>query len=79
MTRHATRQLGRFDAQRFAAKIKARGYTQEGFARALDVGVRNVQRWTLGEGEPSGWNLVRAAALLECEPSSFYADAEEAA
>lgn len=78
MTSNATRQLGRFDSRRFAGEIKAKGYTQEAFARALDVGVRNVQRWALGEGEPSGWNLVRAARLLEREPSWFFR-AEEAA
>lgn len=78
MTPNATRQLGRFDSQRFAGEIRAKGYTQEGFARALDVGTRNVQRWALGEGEPSGWNLVRAAALLEREPSWFFV-AKEAA
>lgn len=79
MTPNATRQLGRFDSQRFAEEIKAKGYTQEAFARALDVGTRNVQRWALGEGIPSGWNLVRVAALLKREPAWFFADAEEAA
>jgi transcriptional regulator with XRE-family HTH domain len=44
----------------------------EDLARKIGVGLRLVQRWRSGAGEPSGQNLVALAAALEREPGWFY-------
>lgn len=41
----------------------------------MGVGLRLVQRWRAGDGEPSGLNLVRLAAALRREPAWFYEEA----
>lgn len=49
----------------FAARRKACGFTQEGFAEQLEVATSTVQRWESGEGDPQPHQRPKIARLLE--------------
>ncbi|WP_335983330.1 helix-turn-helix transcriptional regulator [Streptomyces sp. CA2R106] len=57
--------------QRFAERRKARGYTQERFADALDVDRTTVQRWERGEGSPHPHLRPKMARLLGLAPDEL--------
>ncbi|BBA95814.1 putative DNA-binding protein [Actinacidiphila reveromycinica] len=57
--------------QRFAERRKARGYTQERFADALEVDRTTVQRWERGEGGPHPHLRPKVALLLGLAPGEL--------
>ncbi|MDT0345880.1 helix-turn-helix domain-containing protein [Streptomyces litchfieldiae] len=57
--------------QEFARRRKARGFTQESIAQALDVDRTTVQRWERGTGDPQPWQRPRIAELLGITPKEL--------
>jgi len=80
MTRRQERHV-KFDAELVRRTRKARGLTNEELALEVGVTLRTVQRWQLGEAEPSGLHVVlRLAKALGIEdPAAFYLEEVPAA
>lgn len=61
-----------FSPTRLREAAEAAGMTQQRIAVRLDMSMRAVQKWFLGEGQPTGHRLIALAELLEREPVWFY-------
>lgn len=69
-----------FRTDRLRAAASERELTQQAVAMRLEMSMRAVQKWFLGESVPGGAKLIALARLLGRDPEWFFEhETEEAA
>lgn len=64
---------------RLREAIKAKGLTQDAFAREIDLPFSTVQAWLHRRSEPRADRLIRISEVLDREPAWFYTEYEDVA
>lgn len=68
-----------FRPDRLYAAAAEADLTQQAIATRLEMSMRAVQKWFLGESVPGGGKLIALARLLDREPGWFFDSEEKAA
>ena len=69
--------MNKFRPKRVAFLREARGYSQAGMARMLDVSRTTVWHWEVGKYPPTTDHLQAIADLLDTYPGFFFAEGDD--